>query len=124
MQWTGKLPWSAAWRALWANDILVHATMNSPINVSTNLNVLFSELIVAAGVTNNGDGTGTYELFNNTTPGWVAGTLSTADDMTFTFDPTDNLTLASSYTIFLSKTITGSATGRSYDGLSLTFTVV
>lgn len=89
-----------------------------------NISITFSEEINPASVTNVGNGTGTFELKNDSKDTWIAGSISTSDNITFTFNPTPFLTVGDSYTVFLSDTIEGSATGLLYSGRDFSFNVV
>lgn len=103
---------------------LVEGTLAEPVYITDNINVLFSEVINPDTVTNVGDGSGSFELYNNTTPGWVSGSIATSDNLTFPFDPTSDLTADDNYTIFLTADIKGAATGLSYSEQDFTFTAV
>lgn len=102
----------------------VFGSITEPIYANNNIVVLFSETVDPATVTTVGDGSGSFEIYNNTTPGWVAGVVSTADNLTFSFNPASDLTATDSYTVFLSSAITGLATGRAYNNQNFTFTAV
>ena len=111
-------------RGLTGAEPQLSGAITEPIYTNDNINVLFTETVNPATVTTNGDGTGSFEVYDNTGAAWVAGSTSTADNLTFSFNPTSDLTAGSSYTIHLSTAIRGSATGTSYSGENFTFTAV
>lgn len=89
----------------------------------SDLVVIFSEALDPATVTNVGDGTGSFELYDQTGEAWVAGSLSTVDNITWTFNPTAELVAGQKYTLVLADTIAATS-GRLYSGLDGIITVV
>lgn len=67
--------------------------VSSPLTITSSgvdtgaIDLVFELELDPATVTNVGDGSGTLEFYNETTAGYVSGSLTTADNITYTFTP-------------------------------------
>jgi hypothetical protein len=79
----------------------------TPVSIDPDSNIIisFSEPVNPATVTNVGDGSGSFEVYNNTTASWVAGVLSTSDNTQYTFNPTSDFDFEDSVTVHLTSAI-------------------
>jgi hypothetical protein len=126
---------SVAWQG-WGFDIgmglgfspsrphVVAVVSGGSISPSDNIEVTFSEAVNPVTVTNAGDGSGSFEVRDETAGTWVAGALSSADNIVWTFNPTASLTVGNSYRVYLTTGILGAATSRPYSGTDFLFAVI
>lgn len=86
------------------------------IFIDSNIVIVFSEAVDPLTVTNVGNGTGSFELYNDTQDAWVAGVLSTSDNIEWTFNPTANFTYQDRLTLHLTSAIESAVGAVPYDG--------
>lgn len=111
---------AAGRRRLMMGGAITAIPLTCPIYPASNLVITFSEAV--QNVNTVGDGTGTWEVYNLTTTSYIAGVLSSPDNIVWTFNPTADLTVGHNYEIRLSTAINGIATGTPYSGVDFTFT--
>lgn len=95
--------------------------VSSPLTITDSgiaagsIELVFELELDPATVTNNGDGTGSLEFYNLTTASYISGTLSTADNTTYTFAPGTALDRDDVIEVRPATSIK-SATGLAYSG--------
>lgn len=88
----------------------------------TNIVLVASKNIDPATFTYVGNGTGSAEVYDATNLVWVAGVWTTSDNITWTFNPTNDLSLGASIEVKLSTAIK-SVDGGVYGGADFGYTV-
>lgn len=84
------------------------------VEFNENIIITFSEAVDPLTVTNVGDGSGSMEFSDS--GGWIAGVLSTSDNIQYSFNPTANLTIGNQVTATLTSAIESAVGGVPYAG--------
>jgi hypothetical protein len=86
------------------------------IFINSNIIITFSEEVDPLTVTNFGNGSGSFELYNDTAAAWVTGSLTTSDNIQFTFDPSSDFTVGDGLTLHLTSAIETAVGANPYTG--------
>ena len=102
----------------------ITGSITTPIYTNEVVSMRFSEFIDPATVISVGNGSGSFELHDDTADAYVGDSNSTVDNLTFTFGLSTPLVAGHIYTIEPTSDIKGSVSGRSYSDpeADLTFT--